>query len=106
MVEADLIQDQNTDKPVLGSLVNVVIEISLSLSKQPGLFFLPLPAINITPSDNFVFVLDGEQVKKSPVEIVKIDGEMATVKASWSLETRLIVDGNKLITDGEKVKVE
>lgn len=88
-----------------GTIVTVGVEIRKSTNGD-GVFFLPLSSVNITQNEKFVFILDGETARKRPVEIVKVSGETAEVKADFSDDTLIVFEGNKMISDDEKVEVK
>jgi len=90
---------------VSGTIVSVGVNINKT-SNGNGSLILPLSSINITQNENFIFILEGETTKKLPVEILKVAGETAEVKVDLAPDALIIVEGNKLISDGEKVEIK
>lgn len=90
---------------VSGMIVNAEVEIIESVADN-GNFILPISSINMTQNENSIFALEGETVKKVLVEVVKISGETAEVKMNLSSDALIIIEGNKLVKDGEKVEVK
>lgn len=88
----------------LGTVVNISISVEeKSASKN---IILPLSAIEIGQSSNAVFTIEEGLAKKIPAEIVKINGETAEIKTALSDSAVIVVDGNKLIQEGDKVTLK
>lgn len=87
-----------------GTIVNVSIEKNIQPTKAEN-FILPLSAISIGQNESYIFVVDGKVAKKVAVKIENVNGETAEISADISPETLIIVDGNKLVHDGEIVSV-
>jgi multidrug efflux pump subunit AcrA (membrane-fusion protein) len=90
---------------VLGTVMDVIIPITKT-AKNPDTAILPLSAIEVGQSGNYVFIIENGIAKKTQVEIVKVEGENAEVKIDLPEETLVIVDGNKLLADGDPVVVK
>jgi multidrug efflux pump subunit AcrA (membrane-fusion protein) len=85
-----------------------LVTVDLPLSNDKALmnqFIVPLASINISQNENYVFLVDGDKAKKAVIDLIEINGEQATIKAKLSGKSLLIVDGNKLLIDGETIKV-
>jgi len=90
---------------ILGTVMDVIIPITKT-AKNPDTAILPLSAIEVGQSGNYVFTIENGIAKKTEVEIVKVEGENAEVKINLPKETLIITDGNKLIADGDPVAVK
>ncbi len=64
---------------------------------------LPLSAITVSQSENFIFINENGIAKKTPIEIKKISGETAQIEINLPGETQIVINGNKLIQDGDKL---
>lgn len=86
----------------LGTVVDVLINIK-DLVTAPNQYFLPLAAIEIGQSSSSVFIIANGQAERRGVAVVKVEGESAVVEASFSGSDQIIIDGNKLLSDGQAV---
>jgi RND family efflux transporter MFP subunit len=55
--------------------------------------------------EKYVFVLDGDIVKKRNVELDGRNGNIVVVKSGLNIGEKLVIEGFQSITDGEKVQV-
>ncbi len=95
-----------TDSPLLaGTIATVTIE-SIATVEKPENLLLPLSAIGIGQNESYIFVLENNVAKKILVDVVHVSGELAEVSAAIPNQTQIIVDGNKLIRDGETVELK
>jgi membrane fusion protein, multidrug efflux system len=87
-----------------GTSVSVSAEAKL-VSSVSGRLFLPLSAITVESSgSSSVFQVDGTTAKRVPVDIVRIEGEIAEISVSLSDDTRLVIENAKRIKDGDTVE--
>lgn len=89
-------------------LIGNVISVSVEITKTPvaqGNLLLPLSVITIGQNENYIFIAENSKAKKASVEIVKVIGEYAEIKADLPSEGQIIMDGSKLVKDGEEVAV-
>lgn len=98
-VEADFLEEA---APVFGAVATVVVSISEKVS-QPDHFFLPLSALTVGQNESFVFILKEGKAEKIAVQAEEIKGEIVKIRTDLDDETKIIVEGNKLIQDGEAV---
>jgi predicted acetyltransferase len=89
-------------KFISGTVVNVSVVLKKTAQDEKNII-LPITALEITQNGNFVFLIENGKAKKTKVEIVKIDGETAEIKIDAAPEALLIIDGNKLVRDGDPV---
>jgi RND family efflux transporter MFP subunit len=88
-----------------GSIVNVSIDtIQKPISNEN--FILPLSSINIGQNESFILIAQNNIAKKIPVEIINVKGESAEISSTMSSETLIIIEGNKLLHDGEAVSLQ
>jgi len=93
------------DGLVIGTVVNVNLALSSSVVDNSGSILLPLSALAIGQNDTTVFVYDNGVAKKSVVEVGEVIGEYAKVKTTLSPDAIIIIDGNKMLQEGQSVKL-
>jgi len=87
-----------------GSVVGVWVETSQVVEND--FLILPLAALSNTQTDNFIFIVENGLAKKISVLIVKISGEMAIIKTDIPDASEIIIEGNKLLQDGDKIQIK
>lgn len=98
---------ENPGNLYLGTVVNVKIVITRSVGGVSGSILLPLSALEVGQNGNSVMIVENYKAKKINVEVLEVLGELAEVKVSgYSSETLLIVEGNKLVREGDTVAHE
>jgi RND family efflux transporter MFP subunit len=101
----EIIPNSNSKNFILGTIVNVLIPITKKVINKTSII-LPLSAIDIGNNGNSIFILGQNNiVAKKSVNIIKIEGESAELEASIDPGTLIIIEGNKLINEGEKVNI-
>lgn len=103
LIEATPIE-QDSLKLISGTIVTVAFSIT-TVPHESGNLILPLAAITIGQNENYIFIAENNKAKKVIVQIIKIDGERAEIKADLPTNAMIIVAGNKLVSDGEEVKI-
>jgi len=101
-----LIEAKPTGKTAL--IIGSVITVSFQTIKTPsiqGNIILPLSVITVGQNEKYIFVLENGKAKKVQVEIVNVLGEAAEIKTNISPETQIIMNGSKLIQDGDTISV-
>lgn len=89
-------------------LIGSVISVSLDITKTPsvaGNLILPLSIITISQNESYIFVVENGQAKKITVSIVKVQGEYAEIKTTIAKDAQIIIQGSKIVQDGEKIKI-
>lgn len=95
--------------PAKGSklLLGTIVDVSLkSNDNSTDAIFLPLSAISNTQTENFLFIAQNGLAKKIPVTLQNISGETALIKADVSNDDLIIIEGNKLLQDGDKIQIK
>lgn len=90
---------------ISGTVVSVRLA-ALAVSSASDTIFLPLSSINITQNENYIFIAADGKAKKTIIEIKKISGETAEVKTDLSDSDEIIIEGNKLVQDGQAIEVK
>ena len=101
LVEVKL--DKN-DNLFLGTVATVKLSL-IKTAGEAGLIVIPLSAVSISQNGNYIFIAEGGSAKKVAVEIREVLGEIAKLKVDLPLETIIIIDGNKLLSDGQLVSL-
>lgn len=94
----------NKDVFILGTVMNVSIDFEKK-TNDANAIILPLSAIEIGQNGNAIMTVQDGKVKKVSVEISRVNGESAEIKVELANDVQIIVEGNKLVADGEEVKV-
>ena len=89
---------------ILGTVMNVAIDFEKKASDN-NTIILPLSAIEVGQNGSYIMTIADGKVKKVLVEIKRVSGESAEIKAELAAETEIIVEGNKLVAEGEEVRV-
>lgn len=92
-------------QPLLGTVVNVKIKITKNVLATSGEIILPLSVLEIGQNGTYLMLVQDGEVKKTPVELTSVVGEMAKIRLDAPDDALIIVDGNKFLYDGEKVNV-
>ena len=84
-----------------------ILSVSLSIpkiSQDQNSYLIPLSAITISQNENFVFLLKDGKAVKTDVLIKNISGEKAEAEINANEDEQMIVEGNKIVSDGEEVE--
>jgi membrane fusion protein, multidrug efflux system len=84
-----------------GMLVNARIAID----KKDDALLLPVAALVKEKTNSFVFIFNGEKIKKAPVQVGFNDGTNVEIMAGIKPEDLAIVPGQQALHDGQLVKV-
>lgn len=87
-----------------GTIITVSVETTIT-PKESSNFILPLGALTIGQNENSLFIIENDRAKKVPVTLVSVHGETAEISSEISDESMIIIDGNKLISDGETLVI-
>lgn len=89
----------------LGTVTNVKLKTTQTPREARG-FLLRLSAITVGQNESFIFIVENGRAKKVPVVISNVNGEMAEVSTDLSNNAQVIVEGNKLLQEGDAVEVQ
>ena len=90
---------------IIGSVVTVVFNINYS-PQTAGNLILPLSAITIGQNESFIFMNSNNQAQKINVQIIRVEGEMAEIKTDIATDAQIILEGSKLLQDGDKIVIK
>lgn len=83
-----------------GSITNVSLMVEATPEDNSNIL-LPISAVGVSPNGSSIFVDDGGRAKQVEVTIVQIKGEAVELKTTLLPEALVIVDGNKLLHEGD-----
>lgn len=95
---------ENSVGLLLGTVVNVNLDIVKNRTAS-DLIILPLSAITVGQNGNTIFIVENNQAKKVAVELKEVIGEYAQVKANLPSSTMIVIEGNRLLQEGQSVNV-
>jgi len=88
--------------------IGTIMTVSATYEKKPDNkkdIILPLTAVEIGQNGNFIMTVENGKVKKVSIEVVKVQGETIELKTDLKPDAEIIVDGNKIVEEGEEVKI-
>lgn len=100
--------DINNSKPEelpIGTVVNVKINVKKTVVGN-GNIILPLSAVNIGQNESFIFIAENGVAKKQTVSLGEVHGEFAEIKVELNPEAAIIIDGSRLLSDGQKIEIK
>ncbi|MGW8185589.1 MAG: efflux RND transporter periplasmic adaptor subunit [Candidatus Moraniibacteriota bacterium] len=102
LVEATPIDNQPL---AIGSVVSVEFNMNYLPQSLENLI-LPLSAITISQNENYIFTINQQKAQKTNIELIKVIGEMAEIKAELNPEDKIIIDGSKLLKEGDELTLK
>jgi len=103
LIEAVVENGQNN--PLIGSIVTVSLNINYAVQDSENII-LPLSAVTIGQNESYILVNDNNKAKKIEVQIIKVNGGIVEIKTgNINSETQIIIDGGKMIQDGEDIEI-
>lgn len=98
LVEAEPNDDKIDFAP--GTITDAFLTISIE-PEDPSNILLPISAVEVSPSGSSIYVNEADRAKQVPVTVVKIQGESAELKTDLPESARVIVEGNRLLHEGD-----
>ncbi|MDR3582886.1 MAG: efflux RND transporter periplasmic adaptor subunit [Candidatus Pacebacteria bacterium] len=87
-----------------GTLATVTLETTRHPSVS-GDFLLPLSAITVGQNNSYLFIDSDGKAKKIDAAIVSVEGEAAEIKADIPSNAKIILNGSRLVQDGDPVNI-
>lgn len=89
--------------PSPGVIVTVGIDIQQTPS-TPQAIFVPLAAVSIGQNESYLFIVEEGKAKKIVIPTIdRVDGNHLEIRLDLPETTPIIIDGNKLVQDGDSV---
>lgn len=95
-----------TATPLLSGTILTATVQSQKAVEQNNHLFLPLSAVSIGQNESYIFTLENNVAKKISVSVKDVQGENVEIVAELAPETLIIIDGSKLVSDGETVTIK
>lgn len=89
-------------------LSGTIVSVSFSVKKvpnEPGAIILPLSAINIGQNETYIFTAENGKAKKINIQVLNVSGETADVKTDLPSDAEIIIQGSKLVQDGQEINL-
>lgn len=90
----------------LGSVADVKIKINKSVAGLPGTILLPLSSLEVGQNGSAIMTAVNGKAQKAVIVIDSVIGELARIKTNLSPDTLIIIDGNKLVKEGDAVSYQ
>ncbi|MDD3486994.1 MAG: efflux RND transporter periplasmic adaptor subunit [Candidatus Moranbacteria bacterium] len=94
----------NENTLIAGTVVGVSFFFSKNPS-QPDTLILPLAALNVGQNENYIFTAEDGKAKKVNVDVVQVSGQTVEIKAGLSSDAEIIINGSKLVRDGQVINI-
>jgi multidrug efflux pump subunit AcrA (membrane-fusion protein) len=89
----------------LGTILSVIATIEKSPQKK-GNLMIPVSAIEISQNGNYIFISQNDKATKIAVTIERVQGETAEISVKLAPETIIVIDGNKLLNEGDEISIK
>ncbi|NMJ41648.1 efflux RND transporter periplasmic adaptor subunit [Roseomonas sp. JC162] len=76
------------------------IRVALIPRIEPDALSVPAAALQVGQDGRFVFLLQGNQAKRRPVELVRMTAGRAVIRGDFAATDRVIVEGAQRVADG------
>lgn len=94
------------DASLLAGTITTVSFETIIRPKTENALLLPLSALSISQNESSLFIVENNTAKKEVITIQNISGENAEVLSHIPSESLIIIEGSKLVTDGQPVVVK
>ncbi|GAB6158510.1 efflux RND transporter periplasmic adaptor subunit [Desulfotomaculum varum] len=98
-VEIQLPNEQGEIKP------GMVARLNLSTGTSAGVLALPVDAVMEREGRYYVFIVEDGKAKEISVQVGVTSGDLVEIKNGLKVGQTVIVKGNRLVADGQRVKV-
>lgn len=107
-VKAEINFDNQDNKLIPGTTVNIEIPADQKTVDEVSSesLFIPIKSVNINQVESYVFVYENGLAKKNPVEIGIQKGAFIEVVSGLLEGNILIVDGSRILEDGDAVEIK
>ncbi len=79
------------------------VRVTVIPRMEPDAIAVPSAALQVGQQGRFVFVMQNNQAKRRPVELVRVSGDRAVVRGELAEGDRVIVEGAQRVADGARV---
>jgi len=103
-VKVEILFDNAENQLIAESFVDVLIPIEGS--EYSNKIFVPIKAVNFSPSENYVYIARDGEAKKVTVETNLTVGDKIEITSGLSNGDNLIIDGGKNLEEGNKIEIK
>lgn len=93
---------ENDDKQWKAGMVAV---LTLTEKRIEDTFLIPTASLIEEGDESFVFLVDGDTVKKALVTVTKIETDVTAIEAELEKGNKIVTSGQLTLSDGSKIKV-
>jgi len=104
-VRVEIAFDNHNEDLIAGTFVPVSLPIRLLSGEKTGAVFVPLRAVILSQTENFVFLERDGRAVKTLVALGQADGALVEITRGLNHGDRLIVENNKNLADGDPITV-
>lgn len=102
-----LVEIYPDSKAVLKSGALVTVNLTLKQKpSQPDAIFIPTSALQIGQTETSLFTVQAQKIQKNPVTILHVLGESVEVKTNLPDTAQIVIEGNKLVKEGDTVDIQ
>ncbi|PLX20634.1 hypothetical protein C0584_05335 [Candidatus Parcubacteria bacterium] len=105
-VRIEIAYDNTNSDLIAETFVDVEFPKKKLETQEEGTFYIPLSSVTITQNGNYVFLNEDGKAKKQEVSIGRIDDALVEISSGLSNGMELIIEGNKLVENGDLIKTE
>ncbi len=105
-IQVEVVYDNKNKDFIPETLVDLSLPLKPVGPSGSGVYRLPLKVLTIGQNENFIFIAENGRAKKINITLDRIDGESAYVRTDLPGDTKVIIDGNKMLEDGEEITIE
>ena len=105
-VKVEIFFNNENKKLIPGTFIDVSIPVEGLEKTHSESFFIPLKAVSITQTQNYVYISQENVAKKISVVTGKTEGALIEIIDGLNNGDILIIDGSKLLEDGNLIKTE
>jgi RND family efflux transporter MFP subunit len=84
-------------------------KVTFSIKDNPRAkqqYKIPLAALTVAQNENYIFIAGDKTAKKIAVELLEIDGDWALVRIGVPGDVKVVIEGNKNLSDGDIIEIK
>ena len=105
-VEIEIAFDNSEGNLIAETFVNVEIPTEKNIKSKNGFFLIPMKAVSITQNENFVYIIENDIAIKKEIKTGEIHKSLIEIISGLNENDRLVIDGNKNLTNLDKVEIK
>lgn len=109
-VKIEILFDNQNEELISETFIDVALPVKQLEKTYKESIFIPLHAVSITQNGNFVFILKTNEEQINIAKMVKVntgktEGSLIEILDGLDPQDKLIIEGNKMLEDGEQVEI-